>query len=587
VQSAAKDAGFILPVAVFPSLSEESLNAHWKALGEHFYPGEYVHDPVQLPQQLDQGGLALPTQRLARAMGLSSQYDERATSPADATRTLLYLRSAVRAMADLQRSSSGDSATQEEFSSTLREIGPNARLPMSIAAPGVASAYRKVAYPPYKLAALKQETDSQAEVWSLKVGRGGDAAAESAAINLLVAHRAVAGDGVGWSLPSVPDSAFQTLSSLERSWRTNPQPRTIWRLLRRLSEQTEHLWNDGAWETLTAASRVSAYSNFPIGLLTPPGGDAPLSCRLPVSHTPLTPLTRALQIGLSTSSPVDLSHGIRVLVAECIDGDDLVGKYSRRGWALTQQMLQESRSTVDIEVRETLSAAALRHSVEESEPNILIISAHGRMSPNGSAAGIVIGKDSSLGDDLGMMPPVVLLSACHVAPRGAGAVSVADLLIRQGAFAVLGTLVPVDVRHNTTLMMRFLLYLGLVQAGEEPGGTILNVWHRVQTSNAVNDIAHGNNRLQRWMMTATNGREAPLPEFMARRSVGRLRQNRIYSDTEEVLLDIAADRGEGALLQSWLRSPGYMPESVMYQFIGMPDSVWVSSPSQQLGTTET
>ena len=58
-----------------------------------------------------------------------------------------------------------------------------------------------------------------------------------------------------------------------------------------------------------------------------------------------------------------------------------------------------------------------------------------------------------------MMPPVVILSACYVAPRGSGAVSITDLLLREGAVAVLGTQVPVDVYHNAVLMTRFFYYI--------------------------------------------------------------------------------------------------------------------------------
>lgn len=61
--------------------------------------------------------------------------------------------------------------------------------------------------------------------------------------------------------------------------------------------------------------------------------------------------------------------------------------------------------------------------------------------------------------------PVVLLSACHVSPRGLGASSVTDMLLRAGVKAILGTLIPVDVKRNALLTGRLFSYISEALAG--------------------------------------------------------------------------------------------------------------------------
>ena len=155
--------------------------------------------------------------------------------------------------------------------------------------------------------------------------------------------------------------------------------------------------------------------------------------------------------------------------------------------------------------------------------------------------------------------------------------SVTDLLIREGAVAVLGSQVPVRVDRNAVLMMRFLVYVAETLAGRERHATLLDVWQRVQASNAVNDVLTGNRHLQAWGTSRGSNGEAALIEFMTVRSTGQLRTGHIYADTERILGEIADDRGDGDRVRNWLRRPGYVPESLFYVFAGRPDRVFVRS----------
>ncbi|MER5656479.1 hypothetical protein ABT076_26090 [Streptomyces sp. NPDC002131] len=100
-------------------------------------------------------------------------------------------------------------------------------------------------------------------------------------------------------------------------------------------------------------------------------------------------------------------------------------------------------------------------------------------------------------------------SACHVALQGASAVSTTDLLLREGALAVLGTKVPVDVRRNMMLTGRLLTNLAdhLINQGRH--ATLLEVWHHTQTTNTVNDILTSTPLLGSWDGLPARAAERP------------------------------------------------------------------------------
>lgn len=143
--------------------------------------------------------------------------------------------------------------------------------------------------------------------------------------------------------------------------------------------------------------------------------------------------------------------------------------------------------------------------------------------------------------------------------------------------AVLGTQVPVNVFHNAMLMVRFFVYITEVLAQREELSTLLEIWHRVQTSNAVNDILNGSDNLRAWGSSLAPSGHTVLEEFMRVRSTGQLHSGSIYKDTERVLGAIADDQGNGDRIRNWFRSPGYVPESLFYVFAGRPEHIYLRS----------
>ena len=60
---------------------------------------------------------------------------------------------------------------------------------------------------------------------------------------------------------------------------------------------------------------------------------------------------------------------------------------------------------------------------------------------------------------------------------------------------------------------------------------------------------------------------------MLANSVGRIRRNHSYQDTEKVLLEMAAARGQEEQVRRWMHAPGYLPESAMYSVVGEPSKI--------------
>jgi hypothetical protein len=130
-------------------------------------------------------------------------------------------------------------------------------------------------------------------------------------------------------------------------------------------------------------------------------------------------------------------------------------------------------------------------------------------------------------------------------------------------------------------MCRFLVYLAEEIAKPGQFATILDVWHHVQTSNAVNDILDGSPNLRAWATSTTINGHPVIVEFMNSRASGRLRLPHVYEDTERVLGEIADEQGQGDRVRNWFRRPGYVPESLFYVFAGRPDRIHLSSLGRQ------
>ena len=560
---AAAKLDFSLPPVTVNQLDQDLLDTHWGSLVNR-WATEWPADapapdgtPLRWSWPIDGDGSLLPLQRLRRLMGSPLSALPHPKSPFDSAHELRFARLQLNALVQMELDGVSLDEAAQHLPEELRRQAPLTKVPLALGVSGTAPRYIRFAS---GVDGVSQSTfhDDYPDVRAILVG-----------------HAAVRDDSPGVVLEdALTPAMFVALADLERAWAENASAAGIRRLLKRLGESAATLWTEDLVHLIKAASRLDVYSNFPIGLLTLPGDQEPLAGRLPISYSPLNPLTRALQFELSPQHPTDLSSGLRILIAECIPDADPVGQVSRVGWS-TVEAEMSTQPHVHVTVTETLTPAAIRDAIEQVHPDILVLSAHGFNDPSLNVAGLVIGETPSMGDDIGDLPPLVILSACHTTPRGGGVVSVGDLLIRAGAKAVVTALVPVLVHHNSALTSRFLRYLALATGEEasEPATSVLDVWHRVQSSNVVIDLTYGNERLKEWSFRRNGAKPSPIEQFMTSDHGVPLRVGHLYADAEQRLITIAEATGDDARVRNWLRVPGYLPESLMYTILGHPASI--------------
>ena len=566
---------FLLPPISFGAMSDATLDGHWNEIHRRVLPDmPYVGRSLALSARLDLAVVELPVRRLARQVGRPvDTLPSAAESPMSWLAECLTQHAMVRALAKLEAAHVSPAEAAMMLPERVVDEQASVRIPITVAAPGVAAPYLRGA--PGRRRAQRLEAFDPRSVFSRDIGSQSDDLVERAAIEFLAAHSGVR-DGFALMLPTVPSELFAAFSNIEQHWALGPDAQTVRRLLGRLDDLAAPMWTDAVVGAVQRASQLVVFSNFPLGVLRLPGDTAPLSCRVPIAYRPVLPLTRAIQTELS-SSVVDLSGGFRVLVAECTPHGDPVGRMSRDGWNVGAELFDEEAAAGSTLVRaETPSKIDVRRAIADVRPDILVLSAHG--ASKGNVAGVMIGDELCLGQELGTVPPVVVLSACQAAARGRGQVTIADLLLREGAIAVHAPYVPVDVRQNATVTMRLFIYMTLAASGREPYRTLIDVWRRTQAGNAVLDILYGNPHLEKWAGTQTRRGTPVLTDFMQRASVNRVRSNHAYVDTESVLVELAREMGVEEQVQTWLRSPGYVPESAFYAFVGRPEQVFLQPP---------
>ena len=181
-----------------------------------------------------------------------------------------------------------------------------------------------------------------------------------------------------------------------------------------------------------------------------------------------------------------------------------------------------------------------------------------------------------MGDDNDYrVPPVVILSACHVGPRGSGVVNVADMFIRAGAEAVLGTFVPVDAQRNMILINRLYTYINEAQKGCKMYKTLSEAWSGVVATNAIHELTASSQKFSEWIMGKNENGELRLMDFTMKRCPGRLHGSSMYRDSIDILKEMLHEEGMDGKFDDILSQNDYFPESFFYQWIGFPENIFL------------
>lgn len=402
---------------------------------------------------------------------------------------------------------------------------------------------------------------------------------EKKSIRLLALHRAIAKKALIIEVPLVGNALFDKLNELEINCKQGTNNKYVKKILQDLGKIFEEkLTKEQLW-AINWAKHITVFSDFPIGIAVIGDADTSLQCYKEISYRPLTPLTRCLQIEMPKHRQLYLGSKCKIAFAECIP-DDSQNKFIRSTSAAIIHSLENfctKNEKMEYVYAETLTIQELKDFISMNmDADILHVSAHGNYDRKRNLAGLMVGDEFWMGNDNDFrVPPVVILSACHVSPRGSGTVNVADMFIRLGAEAVLGTFVPVDAQRNMILISRLYTYINEAQKGCKMYKTLSELWSGVVATNAIHEIAASSQKFYQWIMNKNDNGELRLMDFSMKRCPGRLYGSSMYKDTIEIVKEMLHEEGRDGKFDDILSQDNYFPESFFYQWIGFPENIFL------------
>lgn len=403
---------------------------------------------------------------------------------------------------------------------------------------------------------------------------------EKQCIRILGVHRAIAKDGVLLELPSVSPELFRELNELEHFCKENGvNGGKIRRSLRKIGKIFNQQMTEEQRFIIAHAKSITAFTDFPLGLAVMEDGIDPLLCFKNISYHPLTPLTRCLMVEIGKHRQIYFGARCRVGFLECIPKtkENCYVRGISDQTVFELKKLSKEYENFQVVYREAMNVSSLHSSLKNmGSIDILYISAHGFYDPRHNVSGLYIGEERWLGNENDLhVPPVVFLSACHTAPRGAGAVNSADLFLRMGAEAVLCSFIPINAHRNMILMIRLFTYILEAQKGNKQYKTLADAWTGVVATNAIHELIHDAPRLKHWMHDKGPNGIPRIIDFQLSRSVGRLRLGTTYGDTIALLKEMLREEGMEGKFDDVLSGNNYFPESFFYQLIGYPENIFL------------
>ncbi|WP_253278899.1 methionyl aminopeptidase [Psychrobacillus sp. FJAT-21963] len=405
---------------------------------------------------------------------------------------------------------------------------------------------------------------------------------EDELIKFFGVQRSIALQGVYMEGQIISSEVFALLSQLEKHFYLaafnidgKVNPKYVERVLRKFGKVVAKLFEKPLNEFILASSTLVAFTDFPIGLAILPGFSDPLCNIIPISYRPLTPLTLTYQYGITKRNDFYLQQrkNFKVLIIECLDSNDRIRKIADMTWEVIKNQSKKYKF-IEIFYEEVNSSVEIKEVLEKySSIHMLILSAHGSYDENG-VAGIIINDEIWLPDVDIRVPPIVILSACHVAVKGNGNYTISEAFLRCGALATLGTLIPVGVKKNGVLIQQFLLYVSEVLDGKFECRNLSEAWFNAINYGIVTEILGMSPKLERWFLTPREiDGKLPAQEYHDKAEKNRIKRGNFHQETIKLLLSVAEKDQMDGHLKAVLNSKGYIAESVFYTFAGYPEKI--------------
>lgn len=402
---------------------------------------------------------------------------------------------------------------------------------------------------------------------------------EKKTIKLLGIHRAIAKDALLIELPIAEKELFEKLNELEINCKQGTNNKYVHKVLRDIGKIFERKLTQEQMWTINRAKHITVFSDFPIGLAIIGDSDTSLQCYKEISYRPISPLTRCVQNEMVKHQQLYYGNRCKIAFAECVL-DDSQNRFIRLcsdSIVYSLKKMSAENGKMQVIYRETLTIKDLKKFISDNlDADILHISAHGYYDRRINMAGLMVGNEFWMADENDFrVPPVVVLSACHVSPRGSGTVNVADLLMRAGAEAVLGTFIPVSAKRNMILTNRFYTYIAEAQKGSRQYKTLSEAWSGVTATNAIHEIAETSKRFFEWIWGVNSEGKLRMMDFTMVRSVGRLHGCTMYADTILILKEMLHEEGLDGKYDDVLNQENFFPESFFYQWVGFPENIFL------------
>lgn len=397
-------------------------------------------------------------------------------------------------------------------------------------------------------------------------------------IRIMGIHRAIARGGVLIELPCLDDRLSQKYNELEQRCKDGTNNRYVWRALTNLGKQIGRYFQHDQIQLLKRARDITVFSDFPLGLAVFEDTEVPLQCYKSIAYCPLTPLTRRYQFELLRKNQYYLGAHCRIAFAECVPNDAENRYVYRMSKLVYQTLLDQQKQYPDLSVvyKEINDVSDMKNFIATNlNADILYISAHGYYDKSQNEAGIIIGDEFWMADESFPVSPIVILSACHSSPRGLGAITIADMFLRNGALAVLGTFIPVNAHRNLILMTRLFTYIAEAQKKYDQYQTLADAWSGIVASNAIHELMLASQRFRKWMYEKNNRGNVRAIEFQLKRSAGRIRRTHVYSDTIKIIKEMLEEEGIEGRFGDILDQNNYFPESFFYQLLGCPENIFL------------
>lgn len=402
---------------------------------------------------------------------------------------------------------------------------------------------------------------------------------EKRAIKLLGIHRAIAKGALLVELPVAGKELFEKLNELEINCKQGTNNKYVHKALRDIGKMLESKLTQEQMWAIKRAKHITVFSDFPIGLAIIGDSDTSLQCYKEISYRPLTPLTRCVQHEMVKHRQLYYGNQCKIAFAECIlnDSQNRFIRSCSDSIVYSLKKLSAENGKMQVTYRETLTIKDLKEFISDNlDADILHISAHGHYDRRSNMAGLMVGNEFWMADENDYRVPfVVVLSACHVSPRGSGTVDVADLFMRAGAEAVLGTFIPVSAKRNMILINRFYTYIAEAQKGSMQYKTLSEAWSGVVATNAIHEIAGTSRRFYEWIWGMNSQGKLRMMDFAMGRSVGRLHGRTMYADTILIVKEMLHEEGLDGKYDDVLNQENFFPESFFYQWIGFPENIFL------------